>query len=219
MTARRVVWVTTAFVLLLILQGTGDWTQSAAAPPSPATAPTSASSRTENPWWSELDWRHLRSLRTTYPAADPVERDRAIKARLKEKIRELDIEKNEFKDVVQFIRDLSGVSIDARWDALAKAGVTPGSLITIKLKDISMEDALPQILAAARPSATLGFHLDDGILIISTQSDLKNNRNRQSPRRNRLRLPDEAEARAPAAVGVASSAFLSHWCVRGGFQL
>ncbi len=158
---------------------------SMAASPATTSAPASAPARGEIPWWRETgaghDWRATlqeRAAATTLPT-DPAERDFAVKARMKKKIAELNFEDVEFKDLIQFLRDVSMVSIYVRWDVLGKAGVIPNTPITIKLKNTSLEETLPLVLAAARPSVSLAYGLDDGNLIISTESDLKEHPRRE----------------------------------------
>ncbi|MCE5277632.1 MAG: hypothetical protein ABFD92_01850 [Planctomycetaceae bacterium] len=134
--------------------------------------------RAETPWWNELqyprDWRELTERRKQWgvTAMTESERDRAVRKRLKERIKELKFDDIDFKDVIQFLQDVSGVSIDPRWNAMAAVGISKNTTINIQLQDVTLEKALRTILNNLAASASLDWALDDGVITISTSDDL-----------------------------------------------
>ncbi|MCE5326499.1 MAG: hypothetical protein LLG01_08790 [Planctomycetaceae bacterium] len=134
--------------------------------------------RSETPWWNELqyprDWRELTERRKQWGVTASIEsdRDRAVHKRLKERIKELKFEDIEFKDVIQFLRDVSTVNIYVKWGALSTAGISKSTTVNVHLQDVSLEKALRVILEDVGASAALDWVLDDGVITISTRDDL-----------------------------------------------
>ncbi|MBL7133715.1 MAG: hypothetical protein ISS78_06425 [Phycisphaerae bacterium] len=134
--------------------------------------------RSEIPWWKELtyprDWRDITSRRTKYEvtAGLETEQDRRVRMRLKETIRELNFDDIELKDVIQFLRDVSGVNIYVKWSALAAAGITKATTVNVHLQEVTLEKALRVILEDVGAAAPLGYVVDSGVISISTKDDL-----------------------------------------------
>ncbi|MCE5277633.1 MAG: hypothetical protein ABFD92_01845 [Planctomycetaceae bacterium] len=135
--------------------------------------------RTEIPWWKEIayprDWRELSERRKEYQVTSGEEsaRDRAIREKLKQRIKELRFDGIELKDVIQFLHDVSGVNIDPRWNALAAAGISRNTPVSdVHLQDVTLSKALDTILGRVGASVQLSWVLDDGVVTISTSDDL-----------------------------------------------
>ncbi|MCE5326497.1 MAG: hypothetical protein LLG01_08780 [Planctomycetaceae bacterium] len=134
--------------------------------------------RTEIPWWKEIqypkDWRELSERRKEYvvTSGEESERDRAAREKLKQRIKELNFDGIELKDVIQFLRDVSGVNIYVRWNALQAAGISKNTAVNVHLQDVTLEKALRVILEDVGASAPLGYILDEGVVTISTRDDL-----------------------------------------------
>ena len=139
----------------------------------------------EIPWYQHLtyptNWKELTARRERYAAGDAAESpaDAEIRQRLKQVVPKLDFDNIEFNDVVQFLRDVSGANIYVNWSALQAAGIDKTSAVNVHLRNVMLEKALRLILAdvsAALPEdARLGYVVDEGVLAVSTRSDLARN--------------------------------------------
>lgn len=85
---------------------------------------------------------------------DPVVRLRAAyRARFTETIRELNFEGIEFKDVIQFIRDVGGMSIYVKWSVLNGCGIDKSDTIDLHIENVSLEEAMKEVLARVSQGA------------------------------------------------------------------
>ncbi|MCE5277490.1 MAG: hypothetical protein ABFD92_14005 [Planctomycetaceae bacterium] len=91
---------------------------------------------------------------------------------MKERIKELHFEGIELDEVIQFLRDVSGVNIVVKWNALAGAGIKRDSLVYLDVKDVEVEKALRLILESLENPDSLDWAEDDGIITISSRDDL-----------------------------------------------
>ena len=74
-----------------------------------------------------------------------------------------------FADVIDFIRDVTGSNITVNWQALEGAGIDRNAPITMKLRDVTLEQVLRQLLRqAGGGTVQLAFSLDGNIIVIST---------------------------------------------------
>jgi hypothetical protein len=77
-------------------------------------------------------------------------------------------------DVVDFLRDLTNANIFVNWSAFKAAGVDVNTPITGQYRDIPLSNVLDAILKlAGSGKAKLAFALDDGVIVISTEDDIK----------------------------------------------
>ena len=62
-------------------------------------------------------------------------------------------------DIIDFLRDVSGVPFIVDWDALAKAGVKKSTPVTANAKNLKFKDAITMILdsASQKPGAITYF--------------------------------------------------------------
>lgn len=65
-------------------------------------------------------------------------------------------------DVLDFFKDVAGLSVDADWTKLAAAGLTRDMPVSVRLKDVSAGRALNLILFAAGPTKAVDFTVRDG---------------------------------------------------------
>ena len=99
--------------------------------------------------------------------------DAAVRKRLAPKVNKLDFDDIEFKDVIQFLRDVSGLSIHVKWSALSLAGVDRKTPVNIHLNDVTMGKALRVILDDIGGGNTkVDYLVDEGVVTISTAEDL-----------------------------------------------
>ncbi len=97
--------------------------------------------------------------------------DRRALKRLNETLRELRFDDIELKEIIQFLRDVSGVSIYVRWNRVNSAGVTKASTVNVHLQEITLHTALTLCLADTATRGKAGYSLADGVLVISTPED------------------------------------------------
>jgi len=133
----------------------------------------------EIPWYELLryprDWKDITARREGIGASTSAESDveRQIRNRLKAKITKLDFEEIEFKDVIQWLRDVSGLSFNVKWPVLALAGIEKTTPVTAQLADVPLETALNVILGnVGGGTAALTYVLEEGVITISTKEDL-----------------------------------------------
>ncbi len=87
----------------------------------------------------------------------------------------IQFERNDLVHVIRYFSKRTGVDVSVNWQALEKAGVDQGTSITLTLKDVSASEALRLILhqlAYDTPADRIEFRVIDGIITISTASDL-----------------------------------------------
>ncbi len=132
----------------------------------------------EIPWYTLIhypeDWKEL-SLRRTSIGAETTgetEEERKIRQQLRQKIQRLNFDGVEFKDVIAFLRDVSGVNIHVKWNALQQSGIDRTTPVTVKLNDVSLEKALRVILETVGGITPLTYVIDEGVIEISTRDDL-----------------------------------------------
>lgn len=78
-----------------------------------------------------------------------------------------------FEEVIDWLRDLSDGSVNVipRWSALGVDSVTPESLITLKLSNVTVTEVLNEVLGQLSEDNTLGYQAVRNNLRISTKGD------------------------------------------------
>lgn len=98
---------------------------------------------------------------------------RAVEKKLAQKIAKLDFTDIEFKDVLAFLRDVSGINIQVRWKALQVAGIDQTTSITVHLTNIPLRRAVEVLVGDLGSGGTpLAFEVEGNVLTISTLEDL-----------------------------------------------
>jgi len=139
--------------------------------------------RSAVPWWEQLrypsDWKELSLRRKRYAvgATTESEADRETRHRLRQKLPKLDFANVPFELVVQFLREVSGVSIYVNWRALQVASVDKTTEVNVHLIDVSFEKALRIILGdvsgpAVGTPTQVDFVIDEGVIHITTREAL-----------------------------------------------
>jgi hypothetical protein len=78
------------------------------------------------------------------------------------------------RDIVDFLRDVSGANIFVNWRALEAAGVDRNAPLTLNVGQTPLSEALDKLLAqAGGEDAKLGYAVRAGVIVISTDDDLK----------------------------------------------
>jgi general secretion pathway protein D len=100
------------------------------------------------------------------------EEDRIVRERLSQPISP-EFDGIEFKNVIEFLREVSGVNIHVNWTALQAVGIDKTSIVTVKLTNVTLEKALQVILDDLEGGVSqLGYIIDRGVITISTRDDL-----------------------------------------------
>jgi hypothetical protein len=80
---------------------------------------------------------------------------------------------NSFSDVVDYIGEVANIQIIADWNGLAKAGISQNALITLRIRDINVNDALLLIFKCASiKNARATFQVRDNKIIISAEPNI-----------------------------------------------
>jgi beta-lactamase regulating signal transducer with metallopeptidase domain len=132
--------------------------------------------------WRELTESDLREearkdaekrTRDRAAAEKRAKEDIAIIDRLDRRLPEINFDGVGLSDVVDFLRDVSGANIFVNWKALEAAGVDRTAPVSARLRDIKFAKALTVLLDSVQAREPLGYHVEDGVITISTQADLE----------------------------------------------
>jgi len=136
------------------------------------------------PWYEYLrfpkNWKQLSESRKEFQAqaAGETKEDMEQLAKLNTMIERLSFAEIDFKDVINFLRELSGANIYVNWNALKTASVEPTTKVSVDVSKITVKRALDLVLKDVGGSGTTGAESElryvnsGGILTISTKSDL-----------------------------------------------
>ena len=94
--------------------------------------------------------------------------DAAIQAQLARPLPELNFDAAGLSDVIDFLRDVSGLNIFVNWKALEADGVDRNAPVSARLKNVRFDKALETILSSASGNNRLAFKADRGVLTITT---------------------------------------------------
>jgi len=103
-----------------------------------------------------------------HPARADAAADNAANAALKRVIPDLNINGVGLSDALDFLKDVSGVKVEADWAALEKAGVKRDAEVTVALKGATFEKALTTILdKAAKKEGALAYTVKNGAIHVA----------------------------------------------------
>jgi hypothetical protein len=74
---------------------------------------------------------------------------------------------HDLASVIDFMRDVTGVTFDVQWDKLKAAGITEKTRVTVKLGNAKMREILTAILTSAggKPGV-VGYTVEKGTIVI-----------------------------------------------------
>jgi len=130
------------------------------------------------PWYQVIhyprNWEEIRKRAEKYgaTAAGESEQDRAVRQKLKTVIPQLDFDEIPFRDVVEFLRNVSGVSIFVNWRALTLRGIDKTTEVTVHLTKVPVETALRVVLNDVGGTEPLEYVVQDAVVYISTKEDM-----------------------------------------------
>ena len=87
---------------------------------------------------------------------------------------ELRFRANTFADVVDFLRDVSGMNIFANWNELTEDGVDRDTPVTVVLKNVTLATALDLTLQSAGGHIELAYSVEGGVIRITTAARARN---------------------------------------------
>ncbi|MCD4699053.1 MAG: ankyrin repeat domain-containing protein, partial [Phycisphaerae bacterium] len=145
--------------------------------------------------------------KTTAPATQPAaeadksaEANRAVRRQLDQNLAKLDFVGIDFKDVVQFLREVSNCPIHVKWNALEAVSVKKNTKVNVHFTNITLRKVLRTVLDDVAGPGKLGFIVEEGVITISTQADLDHSttQTRVYDIRDLIRLIPDAE---PVSLG------------------
>ena len=132
----------------------------------------------EVPWFEKIrypkDWKQLTERRKRYGASrsSEPEANRQLRTKLQMKISP-EFDGQPFSDVIDFFREVSDANIYVNWKAMEEAGIDRTQTVDVKLRNVPFLKALQLVLNdVGGAAAELSYVLNDGVLTISTKSDL-----------------------------------------------
>jgi hypothetical protein len=100
-------------------------------------------------------------------AEDPANARTAEK--LKKPIKGVDFNGQGFADVVDFLRDVSGVDILVEWPAMEEAGITRDQPVTLRLREPAPADAVFTLIFRAMGDQAM-YQVEHGVVIVSPRN-------------------------------------------------
>lgn len=121
------------------------------------------------PDWPQLSAVRLQALQSS---GGETEVDRRVREKLKQQI-PVNFEGNRLENVIEYLRNVTGVNIVVNWRALEGAGIEPGTTVTLQLSSVPADKAIDLILEyVGGDLVPLGYTVDAGVVTISTQENL-----------------------------------------------
>ena len=121
------------------------------------------------PDWPQLSAIRLQALQSS---GGETEVDRRVREKLKQAI-PVNFEGNRLENVIEYLRNVTGVNIVVNWRALEGAGIEPGTTVTLQLSSVPADKAIDLILEyVGGDLVPLGYTVDAGVVTISTQENL-----------------------------------------------
>ncbi|MBI1368087.1 MAG: hypothetical protein GC162_05475 [Planctomycetes bacterium] len=123
------------------------------------------------------DWPQLTATRQAAlgSAGGESEANRRVMEKLKQSI-PVTFDGNRLENVVEYLRNVTGVNFFVNWRALEGAGIEPGTTVTLNLASVPADKALRLILdQVGGDLVPLGFTIDEGVVTISTVENLGKN--------------------------------------------
>jgi len=132
----------------------------------------------EIPWYDYLryprNWRELSMRRRPYAAGEvsESEADMLVHREMAKVTPEITMDEMSLENAIDFLREMSGLSIHVKWGVLENAGIPRDAPVTVHLSNVTFEKALRTILDDVGGLNPLGYIVDGGVITISTRADL-----------------------------------------------
>jgi hypothetical protein len=82
-----------------------------------------------------------------------------------------DVQGAALDQVLAYLADVCGVEIEVDWGVLGAAGVARNARVNVRLRDVSVAEALRQTLASAAEDVKLAYHMEGGRIRVSTRDE------------------------------------------------
>ncbi|MBY0261491.1 MAG: hypothetical protein K2Q20_04070, partial [Phycisphaerales bacterium] len=94
------------------------------------------------------------------------------------RIPSIDLNENRFEDAVKFLAQVTQLSFDPDWEALAGVGVEKDTLVTLKLTNATVKTVLDRLTQKVSRDqfARAGWAVNEGVLVVSSDEALRRNR-------------------------------------------
>ncbi|MEE8169064.1 MAG: hypothetical protein V3T70_00820 [Phycisphaerae bacterium] len=130
-----------------------------------------------SPWHQDLlyptTWREISAKRRGASEEGEDERTLRVRRKLQETVPEVSFSEVTFEEVIEFVRDVTGLNIIANWPALEALAIDPDIEVSLEMKEISVEKLLSQVLdQVGAGEVELGYEIDEGVVTISSREDL-----------------------------------------------
>lgn len=124
------------------------------------------------PDWPELSWR--RGMETAFLES---ETDRRVLATLETTRIPGQFDGNRLEDVLTFIGTVTNLNLDVDWDSLSLLGIDEDTEVDLNLREVPARVVLDRVLEKVSPDefSLASWAVDDGILVISSDSTLRRN--------------------------------------------
>ena len=127
--------------------------------------------------WPQLTFRRLSDQDDT---GGDSEANRRVSLKLRDPV-PISFDANKLVNVIDYIRNTTGVNVFVNWAALEAAGVEPDAPITLQLSNVPAEQALRLVLAQVGSEFDpVTFSIIDGIVTVSTERDLQKTTDRRT---------------------------------------
>ena len=120
------------------------------------------------------DWPELSRMREAEMTSSESPMDRTVDKRLGENDPKISASQIPFENVIDLLRNQTGLNIVVNWSALAAAGVEKTSPVSLTLRDVPFKKVLQIVLQQVQGggSTQLGYSVDQGVITISTNDQL-----------------------------------------------
>ena len=120
------------------------------------------------PDWPELTYRRLSAQDQSLDS----EANRIAREKLQQPI-PVEFRANQFQNVIEYLRNVTGANVFVQWTALEAAGIERETPITMQLQNVAAEKALRLVLdEAGGDLVKLGYTIDEGVVVIATKEFL-----------------------------------------------
>ncbi len=101
-----------------------------------------------------------------------------VEQKLALKLGKVEFKNTPFEDAVQYLRDVTGLSIFVKWDRLEAYSITKSAQVDIHLENVPAESVLKFLLEDTGGGlCQIGYYInDDGVVIISTMEEIMTHR-------------------------------------------
>jgi beta-lactamase regulating signal transducer with metallopeptidase domain len=129
--------------------------------PPPATQPAAAAAAATT--------QESRESKPDEPTIDPdTQGNAAQRAILDKRLPELNFNAIPFRDVVEFLRDVTGANIFINWSDLESAGISKDAAVTMRVRNVTFAKGLDLILESVSTNPELTYTVEGGVIEIST---------------------------------------------------